>query len=104
MNTVLIWIGLLIFYLFVGAAFYKGIAPGVRVLDRLVYGKQAVRSSCTVLHRTAQLEREIYGSVVSDSIADHLKTCPATRLIATYSPRPYPLLPDPGRTARPWQD
>lgn len=30
---------------------------------------------CDVLHRTARLEIEIFGRVVSDSVADHVDEC-----------------------------
>lgn len=35
----------------------------------------AETDGCAVLHNTASLEREIYGRVVSDSVADHIRGC-----------------------------
>ena len=32
--------------------------------------------TCRVLHQTAELERELYGEVVSGSVGQHLRECP----------------------------
>lgn len=52
--------------------------------DRIIYGppKQSVKVyTCEVIHETARLETEIYGRVLSASIAEHISHCSISKIL-----------------------